>query len=140
MTLIVVDQGEVHMLTQILDVDMTLRLFANDVTHGLTPEQIEQLTEADFTEADFTGYSPAALEGGTWSITPGDPATGSHDAHQFQSTADQSPQTIYGYWLTRDSDDALVWFEPVPPVVVEFDEDLIVVQPRITLRDEQDAT
>lgn len=139
MTLVVVNQAEEHFLDLILSVNYTLRLFKNDVTLGLTQAQIDALTQAGFTEATFTGYSAKALTGGSWTTTPGDPGVGSYAEQVFTSTANQTVQTIYGYYVTRTSDGALEWFENFTgPFVIEFSGDAIHVVPRITLKDETD--
>lgn len=139
MTLIVVNAGEEHFLDLILGVNYTLRLFKNDVTDGLSASQVEALDEGDFTEADFTGYSAKALTGGSWTTTPGAPCVGVYAEQSFASTADQSAQTIYGYYVTRTSGGALEWFEEfTTPVVIEFNNDTIRITPRITLADTQD--
>jgi hypothetical protein len=114
-----------------------LRLFQNDVTDGLTIAQIEALDETDFTEADFTGYSSVTLS--SWGVTPDDPSQADHATQEFVSTADQTQQTIFGYYFTRETGGQLVAFEEITPVIVEFDEDTILITPRITGRDEQDA-
>lgn len=140
MTLVIVDQGEEAFLDAILSVGYTLRLFQNDVTDGLTAGQIEALDETDFTEADFTGYSSVALTGGAWTTTPGDPCTGTYAAQSFTSTADQTAQTLYGYYVTRTSDGALQWFEYFSAALgIEFDGEFIRVTPRMTLADTQDS-
>jgi len=138
-TLVIVNQAEEHFLDLILSVNYTLHLFKNDVTNGLTAGQIEALTEADFTEADFTGYASVALTGGAWTTTPGDPCTGSYAAQSFTSSADQTAQTLYGYYVTRTSGGALEWFEEfTSPLEIEFDGEFIRVTPRMTLADTQD--
>lgn len=139
MTLVLVDQGEEHFLSLILGVNYTLRLFQNDVTDGLTAAQVEALTEADFMEADFTGYSAAALTGGAWTIAAGAPCVGTYPTQAFTSSANQTQQTLYGYYVTRTSGGALEWFEEfAAPVVVEFNSELLRVTPRMTLADTGD--
>lgn len=134
MTLVVVNQGEEDMLDAILGVNYTLRLFQNDVVSSDT------LTEADFTEATFTGYSAVALTGGSWTTTAGDPTSGQYAQQSFISSADQAAQTVYGYYVTRTSDGRLQWFEKFStPAVVEFLNDTIRITARITLADTQDA-
>ena len=129
----VVNQAEEHFLDLILAVNYTLRLFKNNVTPGDT------LTEGDFTEADFTGYSANAMTGGAWVTTPGDPCTGAYAKQSFTSSADQAAQTIYGYYVTRTSDGALEWFEKFDAsVTVQYNGDQIDVTPQITLADEGD--
>lgn len=139
MTLVVVDQGEEAFIDLITSINYTLRLYKTDVTDGLTASQIEALDENDFTEADFTGYSAATLTGGSWAITPGDPCVAVYAAQSFTSSADQTAQTLYGYYVTRTSDGALQWFEEFSsPLVIEFNEEFIRVTPRITLQDTGD--
>lgn len=140
MTLVVVNQGEESFLDLVLAVGYTLRLFRTDVTAGLTPAQIDALTQASFTEATFTGYTAAVLTGGSWTTTPGDPAAGVYAQQSFVSSANQTAQTIYGYYVTRTSDGALQWFERfATPVIVEFVGDTVRVTPRMTLENAEDA-
>lgn len=139
MTLIVVDQAEEHFLDLILAVNYTLRLFKNDVTAGLTQVQKDALTEASFTEATFTGYSAAALTGGSWTTTAGNPCTGTYTQQTFTSSADQTPQILYGYYLTRTTGGALQWFEYFSsPVTIGFNGEFLKITPRLTLADTGD--
>lgn len=139
MTLIIPNQGEEDMLDTLLAVGYTLHLYKNDVTDGLTAGQIEALTEADFTEADFTGYVDKALTGGAWTTTAGAPTAGQYAVQTFVASADQTAQTCYGYFVTRTSDGRLQWFEDfASPLTVEFNGEGIAVTPRITLADTQD--
>ncbi|MBO3751526.1 hypothetical protein J5X84_36100 [Streptosporangiaceae bacterium NEAU-GS5] len=137
--MIVVDQAEKHHLDLILAVAYDLRLYKTDVTLGLTQAQKDALTEASFTEATFTGYAAKALSGGSWTTATGNPATGSYATQTFTSSADQSPQLVYGYYVTRHSDNKLQWFEPFPgPVVFEFNGEFYQVTPRLTFADTAD--
>lgn len=138
MTLIVVNQGEQAILANgVTGVAYDLRLFKTDVTAGLTPDQIDALDETDFTEATFTGYSAQAVAAVDWTVTAGNPTVALNVEKSFTSTADQTAQNIWGYYLTRSSDGALIWFEQFDgPIVVEFDTDEILVTPRMTLDDQ----
>lgn len=129
-----VDQGEEALLDLILAVNYTLHLFKNDVSVA------DSLTEGDFTEADFTGYSSIALTGGAWVSTQGDPSTGTYAKQTFTSSAGQTPaQTIYGYYITRTSDGALQWFKKFDAAVtVQFNGDEIAVTPGLILVDTGD--
>lgn len=139
MTLVVVDQAEEAFLNLVLAVNYDLRLFVNDVTDGLTAGQIEALTESDFAEASFLGYAPASLAGGGWTVADGDPAVGTYPKRSFTSTANQAAQTVYGYYVTRTADGALMWFEEFPdPVSVDSFGQFIRVTPRMTLADSED--
>ena len=139
MTLIVVDQAEKHFIDLVLAVGYTLRLYKNNVTAGLTQAQKDALTESSFTEATFTGYAARTLTGGSWTTGTGNPATGTYAQQSFASSADQSAQAIYGYYVTRTLDGKLEWFEPfTSPVTVQFNGDMILVTPAITLADTGD--
>lgn len=143
MTLVFVDQGEAIALEYMVNKDapenMVLRLFQNDVTNGLSAAQIEALDETDMTEADFTGYSSIELTGASWSTTSGDPSNVQFAQQSFVSSADQTAQTIYGYYYTRASGGEMVAFEYFDtPVTVEFENDTIRITPQITAQDTQD--
>ena len=71
MTITIPNAGEEAMLDLILATNYTLHLYRNDVTDGLSDLEIEALTVADFTEANFAGYSSKALTGGSWTTTCG---------------------------------------------------------------------
>jgi microcystin-dependent protein len=131
----VVNQAEEAWLDLITDVDMTLRLYQNDVTDGLTDVQIEALTQASFTEANFTGYAASSLTT-SWTTTQGNPSTATRAEVTFTRSSTGTAQLIYGYYLTRNSDGALQWFENFDgPISVEFINDAVKVTPTITLDD-----
>lgn len=139
MTLVVVDQAEGHFLSLILGVDYDLRLFKNNVTSGLTTVQKDALTEASFTQATFTGYAPVTLTGGSWTITNGNPSAGVYAIQSFTSSANQTAQTIYGYYVTRHSDNKLEWFEYfASPVTIDTNGQFLSVTPRFTAQDTGD--
>lgn len=141
MTVVVVNQGEEQMLDLILAVNYTLRLYKTDVTAGLTQAQVDALDETDFTEAAFAGYSAAALTGGSWVTTQDTPSTGTYAQQTFTRSTTGTAETIYGYYITRTSDGALVWFEDFTgPIVVTNAGDAIAVTPTIALDDDQEAT
>ena len=136
--LIVVDQGEEHFLDLVLAVNYTLRLHKND-PGALSPEELDELTEADLLQANFAGYAASPITGGTWTTTPGNPTLGTNTERSFTCTATGSPQAIWGYYLTRDSDGALEALEFFDgPVIVEFINDQIDITPRITLGDTEE--
>lgn len=139
MTLRVVDQAEEHFLDAILAVNYSMRLFSNNVENGLSTAQRDALTEASFTEATFTGYASAALTGGAWTTTPGNPASAYYAAQSFTSTADQTPETIWGYYVLRSSDQRLEWYEYFSAsATIQYNSESIVVTPRMTLADTSD--
>lgn len=135
MTIQVVDQGEGAFLTLITDVDMTLRLYSNNVLSGLSDVQIEALTEAAFTEANFAGYSAVSLTS-AWTVTQGNPSSAAQSEATFTRSSTGTAQSIYGYYLTRNSDSKLMWFEQFDgPLSIEFINDAVKVTPTITLDD-----
>lgn len=138
--IVILNQGEQAFLQDgITGVAYTLRLFTNDVTAGLTDSEIEALTEADFTEATFTGYSAAALATLDWTVTQADPTEALNVQKSFTATATITAQNIHGYYVTRDSDGAAHWFEQFDaPIVIEFLNDEIQITPRLTLGDRKD--
>lgn len=140
MTLTVVNQAEEAFLDLVLAVGYTLRLYRTDVLAGLTPDQVDALTESSFTEANFAGYSAAALTGGSWVTTQGNPSTGVYAEQTFTRSSTGTAQLIYGYYLTLTAGGALRWFEQFPaPVSIEFINDALKVTPRITLDDSEGA-
>lgn len=140
MTLVVVDQGEAAFLTLVTSIDYSLRLFVNDVTAGLSAGQVEALTEDDFTEATFTGYTAPTLTGGSWTVNAGAPASAAYATQVFTSAASFTPaQTLYGYYATRASDGQLCWFEYFPsPVSISGADEFVTVTPRLTMQDTGD--
>lgn len=139
MTVIIPDQGEQAILEDgVTGVAYMLRLFTNDALTGLTPTEVDALTELDLTEATFTGYAAAAVAAVDWTVTAGDPTEAVNVVKSFTSTADQTAEVVRGYYVTRTSDGALIWLEELPgPITVEFNTDEIQITPRITLDDRE---
>lgn len=138
MTIRVVNQGEQDLLTAVLAVDYTLRLFVNDPAAGLDDTDIGGLTEADFTEASFLGYSGALLTGGSWTVSPGEAPTAEYAPQTFTSSANQDPQTVYGYHVTNTATLRLQWFEYFPtPVVIDSAGEYVTVTPRFSAQASQ---
>lgn len=112
----------------------SVRLHRNDVADGLSETEIGALTEAAFTEATFPGYAAVAASG--WVIT-GSPVTATAAVAVFQSTADAAAQSIFGFYVTRDSDGVLIGFGDLGasgPFTVEFANDRVTVTPTVRLR------
>ena len=131
MSLHVVGHGQTDMLNLVLAEGYLLKLYANDVSLA------DSTTAGDLDEADFTGYDEVELDGGSWSVSGGDPAVGVYSQQSFTSTADQAAETIYGYYVVRASDGRLQWAEAFgSPIVVQFNNDSIRVTARLTLNNE----
>lgn len=144
-----VNQGETLALNLLVNAesleDVVLRLFKNDVESGLSAAQKEALTEADFTEADFTGYAAVTLVGdgggasNEWTATPGDPGEITHAEVVFASTASQAAQQIFGWYLTRVTGGELVMYDYLnAAVTIENDGDQIRITPKLTAQDTND--
>lgn len=104
MALVTPVQGEAILLQRFLSVDTTLRLFTNNYT----PD--DSTTEASVTEMSGYGYSAIALSSASWSYqTATSPAEASYAQQTFTLTS--GPVDAYGYYVTQDSDDKLLWAE-----------------------------
>lgn len=128
-------QGEQYVLEKLTNENITLHLYVNDVTGGLTEAQIRALDETDFTEATFTGYAAKTLTGGSWTVdATTNPAHADYAAQTWTNTG--SVETVHGYWLERVSDGKLLAFEPVPGFTIAIaTSDSITITPRITAAD-----
>lgn len=132
MTLVVCNQGEGLALEAILNKtagqNVRLKLFKSNTTPGETD------TEATFTEADFTGYSDILLTGASWTVTPGAPSSAAYAQQTFTSSADQSSQNVYGYYLTQTTSGKLIWAERFSdgPYAIANNGDAIKITPTIT--------
>lgn len=131
MTLVVPDNREAEILGVMLNVALTLRLYSNNRTPAGTD------VTADYTEVSGGGYAAKALTFANWDITEGDPSIALYDTvQQWDFTgATAAPSTIYGYYVTRDTDGKLMWAERFPAGSVPFtpvNGSIIRVTPRIT--------
>lgn len=116
MSLIVPNAYEVEALNDLLTPPLTLRLYGNAATPSGTS------TAAAFTEITGGGYAAKPLTLANWNISAGDPSQAVYNATQawtFTGIIDP-PGTIYGYFVTRDSDGLLMWAERFPAANVPF--------------------
>jgi|SRR5215467_4360497 len=116
MSQVVPNQLEVEILTNLLNTAITLRLYGNNATPAAGS------TAASFTEIAGGGYAAKALTFANWVITAGDPSTAQYNAvQQFIFTGViNAPGTIYGYYVTRNSDGHLLWAERFAAALVPF--------------------
>ncbi len=125
MALLFPNQGEQlalsHLLNKTAAEDLTLRLYSNDYT------PIETTDEGDVTETTFTGYSAAVLTAATWTIPDGGPAT--YPQQTFTSSAGSQDVDVYGYYLTQNTSNKLVYAERFTdgPYNIANDQDKIQV-------------
>lgn len=133
-----VNQGEAILLdlicnkgTYALD-NLKLKIYKNDYT------PVDGSTEANFTEADFTGYPAGGIEltGANWTITPGAPSTATFAKQTFTSSADQTLQYLYGYYLVRKTDGKCVAGERFTdgPYAIVNNLDYAEVTPALSMR------
>jgi hypothetical protein len=116
MSLVVPDTIEVEVLTTLLTPALTLRLYSNNAT----PDHSS--SAATFTEVSGGGYANKPLTFANWGIVAGDPSIATYNANQiytFTGPTD-APGSIYGYYVTRNSDGHLMWAERFPVANVPF--------------------
>lgn len=130
MTLVVPDTAEVDFLQQILNHVFTIRLFGNNATPGPLS------TAASFNEISGGGYSNVSILYANWAFTANNPSYGTQTKVSWSFTgAIAAPSTIYGYFVTRDSDGLLMWAERFPAAAVPFTPiagSLVEVTPKFT--------
>jgi len=123
---------QLEVLDFITGQELVLKLYKNDVTPSDTSQA------SDFTEADFTGYAEVELDAEKWTNTAGAPSVALYSEDvQFTSTAGSQDQSIYGYFIVKKSNGALVSaerFRPSPqtPPKINNDGDAVKVRPRMT--------
>lgn len=104
-----------------------LKLYTNDYT------PVAGSTEANFTEANFTGYAAITLTGASWSIVAGSPTQATYAEQTFTSTADQSAQTVYGVYAVQQTSGKIMFAERFASArVVQNNGDNIKYTPRFS--------
>ncbi len=132
MALLVTNEGETIALKALLNhtagQNLVLKLFKSNTTPA------EADTVGTYTEADFTGYVSLTLTGSSWVVTPGAPTSAAYAQQTFTSSADQSAQNVYGYYLIQTTSGTLVYAERFTgaPFVIQNNGDNIKVTPTIT--------
>mgnify|MGYP001591713260 CR=1 FL=1 len=130
MSLVVPDAVEVIILQMFLNTPLTIRLFGNNATPGPAS------TAASFTELVGGGYANKPLIFAGWGFTPNAPSVALYAKQSWTFTGPvNAPGTLYGYYVTRDSDGILLWAERFGPAVVPFTPivgSLVEVTPRFT--------
>lgn len=130
MSLKVPDAIELEVLTTLLTPAHTLRLYGNNVTPA------DGSVSANFTEISGGGYANKPITFANWSITAGAPTTAVYTVQTWVFTgAINAPGSVYGYYITRNSDGKLLLAEKFPSALVPFAPVLgskIVVLPKLT--------
>src|SRR5678815_2698398 len=99
MGFIVTDALEVEVLNTLLNTPLSLRLFSNNFT------PIGTMAIGSFTEVAGGGYAAKPILFAGWTIVSGVSRATFSPLQQWTFTGPPSgPGTVYGYYLTRDSD------------------------------------
>lgn len=133
MALLVPNDGEVLALKNFLNFtapqNQVLDLFKSNTTPAETD------TAATYTAADFTGYAQAALTGSSWTVGAGAPSSASYAQQTFSSSADQTVQNVYGYYVRQVTSGIIMWAERFTngPYAIANNGDQVKVTPTITM-------
>jgi hypothetical protein len=107
--------------------NLILKLYQNNHT------PVYADTVSAYTEATFTGYSAITLTGASWTMSGSDPTTASYAQQSFTSSANQSAQTIYGYYLIRATQLDLIAAELfASAIIIQYNGDTINITPTLT--------
>lgn len=131
MGLVVPNAQELLVLQAFLTPALSLRLYGNNKTPA------EGDSVSGYTEIVGGGYAAKPLTFGNWGFTGGAPSIAIYNAQQAWTFTGiiNAPGTIYGYYVTKDSDGSLMWAERFPTGVVPFgpiNGSIIRVLPRFT--------
>lgn len=130
--LVLVNAGEVRLLENFVNKtapeNKSLRLFKSNTTPAETD------TAGTYTEATFTGYAAVTLTGASWTVNSGAPGTASYAAQTFTSSANQTAENVYGYYVLEATAGTLDWAERFTgaPYVIQNLNDAIAVTPQFT--------
>lgn len=120
--------AEVKALQRVLDTNVTLKLFSNN----LTPD--EATTTGSFTEVVGGGYAAKTLVVANWVITPGAPGVALYAVQAFNFTGvTNAPGTIYGYYVV-DTDGVTLWCERFEASVLPYSpaaDSVVNITPRL---------
>ncbi len=133
MTLLVPNNGEGLVLKNFLNKTAPQAQKMLLYKSNTTPAETD--TTASYTAADFTGYSDKSLDGTDWTITEGAPSNAAAAAQTFTSSADQSSQSVYGYFFKQATSGIIMWAErfAAAPYAIANNGDNIVITPQITM-------
>lgn len=111
-------QQEREVVTTVVTPALTLRLYSNDKTPAAGD------VAADYTEVAGGGYANKPLTFANWSLSTSgiSPCLATYNAGQtwIFTGATDAPGTIYGYYVTRNSDGKLMWAERFPAGSLPF--------------------
>lgn len=137
MPLVVPNAGELVLLNQMLRLSLStqdthvLKLYNNNYS------PVAASTTANFTPTTFVGYAPKTLTRAGWAA----PATVGLNAEcsytTIQSwTCGSVGDTVYGYYVTRGSNDSIMWAEIFTTPRALGQGDILNITPKFTLSSE----
>lgn len=107
--------------------NLVYRLFVNNVTPAETD------TAGTYTEAAGGGYANKTLTGANWNVTQGSPTEADFAQQEYAFTGPLTGNaTIYGYYVTRVTDNDLILAEAFTPFQPQNDGDKVLLTPKIT--------
>ena len=132
MSLVVPNAGELIILQYMVNKtdpgDLILHLYSNDQS------LVEGTVVGNLSENTEDGYVKATLAGADWStaLVSTNTATASHTEKTFAFTAGA---TVYGYYVTDNSEATLLWAERFSgaPFVLPSGGGTIAITPKVTL-------
>jgi len=133
MALLMPNNGEGDALAAILAKaaaeNLVVRLYQNNITPAETD------VTATYTESTFTGYAAHTATPANWTVVEGAPTEASYPLTSFTSSADQTSEPAYGYYLTRVTSGRIAWSErfPAGPYNIANNLDKVDLTPKITL-------
>ncbi|QDU75105.1 hypothetical protein Pan97_21270 [Bremerella volcania] len=135
MALLVPNGGELLLLTwAVTDAtppSLQLRLYANDYT------PVDASTAGSFTEASFTGYVSKTLARDGWgSVTTNGDGKAEVEFATPQTFNSTSSETIYGYYVTENDSNTVVWAERFASARSLTNGDSLSITPKLTLANE----
>lgn len=116
MPLVVPDEQEVEVLVDRLTPAHTIRIYGNNITPS-GPD-----TTSTYIEIVGGGYAAKPILFVNWTITPGNPSIAIYNTIPewiFTGPIDV-PGTVYGVFITRDSDNKLLLAEKFPAANIPF--------------------
>ncbi len=119
-----------NVINQVAPQNLVLKLYKNSYT------PVAGSTEANFTEANFTGYAAITLAGANWVVTLASPSYAAYPQQTFTSSADQTTQNIYGYYLVQATSGKIMGAEAfATPYPISNNGDTIKITPTLYLRE-----
>jgi hypothetical protein len=133
MALVVPDEGEIALLKAALNHtavgNVKLHLYHSDIT--ITENTV--FADANAAECDEAGYAVKILTGSSWTVAEGagDLVTAEYAAQLFTFA---ETATVYGYYVTNNANDKLLWIEEFStgPYVLPADGGNISVTPKFS--------